>query len=129
MTIVVDASVVLTLWLDPVGSSRLAVRLRGETMHAPNHLPVAVTNVLRRRRNAGLLTPRAAEQAFAGVLAMPVQLWPFAVVAQRAWELGPNASSYDAAYLSLAEHLDSPLLTRDARMSRAPGLRCAVEVI
>jgi predicted nucleic acid-binding protein len=30
---------------------------------------------------------------------------------------------------SLAEQLDAPLLTADARLARAPGLRCCVEVL
>jgi predicted nucleic acid-binding protein len=31
--------------------------------------------------------------------------------------------------LVLAEQLDAPLLTGDARLSRAPGIRCPVEVL
>jgi predicted nucleic acid-binding protein len=36
---------------------------------------------------------------------------------------------YDAAYVSLAETLEAPLLTADARIGRAPALRCRVEVL
>ena len=50
-------------------------------------------------------------------------LWP------RAWELRTNLSAYDALYVALAERLDAPLLTADARLARAPGLRCPVEVL
>lgn len=49
-------------------------------------------------------------------------LWP------RAWELRTNLSAYDALYVALAEQLNAPLLTADARLARAPGLRCVVEL-
>lgn len=62
-------------------------------------------------------------------MATPARLWPFAALSERAWELGANASSYDAAYLALAERLDTTLLTRDARLSRALGIRCMSEVL
>jgi len=50
-------------------------------------------------------------------------LWP------RAWELRANLSAYDALDVALAERLGAPLLTADARLARAPGLRCPVEVL
>jgi predicted nucleic acid-binding protein len=45
------------------------------------------------------------------------------------WELRTNLSAYDALYVALAERLDAPLLTADARLARAPGPRCPVEVL
>lgn len=59
---------------------------------------------------------------------MPVRLWPFSALEERAWELGHDASSYDAAYLALAESIAAPLLTRDARLAKVPGARCDIEV-
>jgi len=47
----------------------------------------------------------------------------------RIWDLRENLSSYDAAYVALAELLDAPLLTTDARVGLVPGLPCAVEVL
>jgi predicted nucleic acid-binding protein len=54
---------------------------------------------------------------------MPCRRWP------RAWELRTNLSADDALYVALAEQLDAPLLTADARLAKAPGLRCPVEVL
>lgn len=51
------------------------------------------------------------------------------MLAARAWELGPNLSTYDAAYVALAEHLDATLVTTDARLARAPGPRCTIEFV
>lgn len=128
-TVVIDASVLISLWLDPDNSSVIGQRLQGTTLHAPDHLLVESSNVLRRRHNAGLLSREAADTAFSGLMSAPIRLWPFTSVATRGWQLGANVSSYDAAYIALAERLNAPLLTRDAKLSRAPGIRCAVEVL
>jgi predicted nucleic acid-binding protein len=44
------------------------------------------------------------------------------------WELRDNVMAYDAAFLVLAEALDVPLVTCDARIARAPRHRASVEV-
>ena len=36
---------------------------------------------------------------------------------------------YDALYVALAAALDVPLLTADARLARATGLPCQVELV
>lgn len=38
-------------------------------------------------------------------------------------------TTYDAAYVALAESLDIPLLTRDARLSRSSGHAARIEYI
>ena len=129
MTLVVDASVVVSLWIDPDAAELLPAHVIGHDLHAPDHLLVESVNVLRRRFNAGLLSAAEARAAFAGVQRAPVQLWPFASVAERVWQLGSNVSSYDGAYVALAERLGSPLLTRDRRLAHAPGIRCPVTLV
>jgi predicted nucleic acid-binding protein len=47
----------------------------------------------------------------------------------RCWELRENLTPYNAAYAALAEALETVLITADARLSKAPGLMCRVEVI
>ena len=84
--------------------------------------------MLRRRRNRGHLSDGEAALAFQGFWTLPIQLWPLQVLADRTWQLGHNLSSYDAAYVALAEHLHAPLLTADARLARASGPTCAIEV-
>jgi len=46
----------------------------------------------------------------------------------RVWELRHNLTAYDAIYVALAEALDAPLLTRDARMAEAVGHRATVQL-
>ncbi len=49
-------------------------------------------------------------------------------LAEAAWELRSAVTFYDALYVVLAATLDVPLLTADARLARAPGLPCQVEL-
>ena len=121
---------ILTLLIDPgPAGDALGRRLGAATMIAPDLLPHEVANVLRRRRNGGLLSSAEAELAHDELLALPIELWPWQPIADRAWLLGANLPSYDAAYVALAETTGAPLLTRDRRLARAPGVECAVEII
>jgi len=47
----------------------------------------------------------------------------------RMWELRTSMTSYDAAYVALAEGLPAVLLTCDGRLSRAHGHRATVELL
>lgn len=127
--IVVDASAVVSLLIDP-GSVAVAIaaRLQGAVLLAPAVLPFEVANVLRRRRNRGLLSRAEAALAHAGMLELPIDLWPWEVLAARAWQLGDNLTSYDASYVALAEETAATLVTRDKRIAGAPDIRCAIEV-
>lgn len=127
--LVVDASAVVSLLIDPGDAGdAIAGRVQDATLLAPALLPFEVANVLRRRRNPGLLSAAEASLAHGELLTLPVDLWPWEAFAGRAWELGDNFSSYDAAYVALAEHCDAALVTRDRRIAAAPGARCRIEV-
>lgn len=47
----------------------------------------------------------------------------------RVWELRENLSAHDATYVALAEALESPLVTADGRLARAPGPQCTITVV
>jgi predicted nucleic acid-binding protein len=60
---------------------------------------------------------------------LPIQRWPSAgPLRRRAFQLRDSVSAYDAAYVVLAEALDCPLLTRDARLARSSGHNARIEV-
>ena len=85
-------------------------------------------SVLRRLVLAEKLPEGHALQALATADRLGLRRHPSRSLWPRAWELRTNLSAYDALYVALAERLDAPLLTADARLARAPGLRCHVEV-
>ncbi len=126
MTIVVDASVVVAALVDsgPDGSWSESVLL-GEPLAAPHLLQVEVAGVLRRAALAGDISADVASLAHADLLSLHVELVPYEPFAARIWELRDNVTPYDAWYVALSEALGASLATLDARLTKAPGPRCA----
>jgi predicted nucleic acid-binding protein len=128
--LVVDASALVTLLLEPgPRGERSAALVSSGDLHAPALLPFEVANVLRRLRLAGRLSAAEATVAGQDAARLPIELWPFEVVADRVAALGDAATAYDASYVALAEHLDATLVTADRRLAAAPGLACPVELV
>lgn len=127
--VVCDASALVTVLLDSGGDGIwIAARLSGAELCAPNLLPFECANIFRRHELSGLVSADQAAQAHADLLDLPIDFFPYETVAQRVWELRRNLTSYDAAYVALAELLDAPLITLDRRLLTAPGIACEVEV-
>ena len=103
--------------------------LRDQALAAPELIDLEVASVWRRQVMAGQLEARRADLAVADLLALPLQRIPHRQLLTRCWELRENLTTYDAAYVALAELLDVVLVTGDKRLSRSPGLRCRVQVI
>jgi predicted nucleic acid-binding protein len=128
--IVIDASALAPALGDDGPDGDLArARLNGEALAGPELIDLEVSSVLRRLVLAGHLPLRRAELALTDLVALPLRRVPHRPLLSRCWELGDNLTTYDAAYVALAEALGVTLLTSDARMSQAPGLRCEVEVL
>ena len=127
--IVCDASAVLAVLLDSGRDGQWATaRLADADLFAPTLLPYECSNVIRRAELSGAISADQAAQAHADLLDLAVDLWPYDVLATRAWELRANLSSYDAAYVALAERLGGRLVTLDQRILRAPGITCSVSI-
>ena len=87
-------------------------------------MPFEVANVLRRAELAGDVSAETAALAHDDLRQLQVRLVGYEPLADRVWELRERVSAYDASYVALAELLDVPLATLDAKLSRAP--RCRV---
>jgi predicted nucleic acid-binding protein len=128
--LVVDASVLaVALTDDGRDGDRARRRLRGEHLAAPELVDLEVTSVLRGRLSGGHLDLRRAEVALVDLVDLPLQRAPHGPLLKRCWQLRPNLTVYDAAYVALAEALDADLLTADSRLAKAPGPRCRIEVL
>lgn len=128
--IVVDASVLAVALGDDGADGEVArAAVAGRTLTAPELLDLEVLSVWRRHVAAGLLTPGRAGLAIADLRAIPIRRASHRPLMDRCWELRQTVTAYDAAYIALAEALAVPLLTADARLSRAPGLRCQVDLL
>lgn len=130
--IVVDAGVVVTaLTDDEHDGETLRTRLLDDgDLHAPHLIDLEVAAVLRRLvLFDGTLSTERALAALDDLVDLPISRYPHGPLLRRAWELRENVRPYDAAYVALAEALGVVLLTVDGRLSRAPGLTCAVELV
>jgi predicted nucleic acid-binding protein len=123
--LVVDATFVVSALVDRGREGTWADGLLdSDALAAPHLMPAEVANILRRAVASNELTADAASLAHADLLALRIELFPYDPFAARVWELRDNVTCYDAWYVALAETLDAPLATLDARLSRATGPRC-----
>lgn len=129
MIVVLDASVVLDLLLRTGAWEAAAATVRGSTLHAPELLDVEVLQVLRRYRLREGLSEERTSQALADFAALRIERHRHAIFLPRIWELHENLTAYDAAYVALAEGLDAPLITRDAKLAGSSGHRAQVELL
>lgn len=128
--IVVDASVVVHALGDDGPDGDIArERLRGERLTAPHLLDLEVLSAWRRLVDAGVLDASRLELAVADLLVLRVERVPHGPLLARCWELRPNLTVYDAAYVALAEAVDATVVTADRRLAAAPGPRCPIEVL
>jgi predicted nucleic acid-binding protein len=128
---VVDASVVAGALVrkDAVGIAARK-RIADAASHAPYLIDAEVGNVLRRGERLGHVDDTAARTALAALRNMIDHRYTHnGRIATLAWELRHTISFYDALYVALATMLDMPLLTADVKLSKAPGLSCAVELL
>lgn len=129
--IVPDASLLLEVLLRTPAGVGLESRLFGtrESLHAPHLIDLECAQVIRRLCAGGALSDRRARQALQDLDDLPLVRYPHQPFMPRIWALKDNLSAYDAAYVTLAEVLEAPLLTRDARLARAPGHGAVVELL
>ncbi len=98
------------------------------TLHVPHLFDIEVLHVLRRHSFSGRLSEPRRQLAFDRLSNTRFVRYPHTSLVERIWSLRDNLTAYDAAYVALAEALDAPLVTLDARLASAPGIRAAVEV-
>lgn len=120
-----DASVLVAMLVDggPAGQWATSVLTSAAGLLAPHLALFEAANILRRHEMAEIVTGDQAAQAHADLLDLPIDLWPYDVLARRAWQLRKNLSVYDASSVALAEMTDTTL---DARRARAPNVACVI---
>ncbi len=128
--LVVDASCLYDVLVSGARAEPVRARLASdEDQAAPHLIDAEVLSLIRRDRLRGVLDPTAAEQAVEDLADWPALRYPHAPLLPRAWELRETLRAWDALYVALAEALGATLLTLDARLARARGLACPVEVV
>jgi predicted nucleic acid-binding protein len=124
--IVIDASTaVLALLTD--GAARQL--LMDESVAVPHLVDAEIAHALRGQVARGTMSDRDGARALQAWVHLEVSRFPARGLLARVWELKANLSAYDATCVALAEVLECPMVTADARISRAPGPRCPITVL
>jgi predicted nucleic acid-binding protein len=129
--IVVDASALLEVLLRTPAAATVEQRLFAphQTLHAPHLLDVEVAQVIRRYAANREIDVERGRMALADLADLSLRRYPHDFLLPRIWELRNNLTAYDAAYVALAEALDTSLLTRDRRLAAAPGHHAQIELL
>lgn len=124
--IVVDASAALAGLLND-GPARAL--LSAQQLHAPHLIDSEIASALRRHVAIGQLDAAQGSDTLAAWSLLAVTRYGVHALLGRVWELRHSVSAYDAGYVALAEALGSTLVSADARLARAVGLRCSVTLV
>lgn len=128
--LVVDAGCLFEVVAATRGAELIRERMAEDPeLFAPHLIDVEVFSVIRRHHAAGQLDATAARQAVSDLEDWPGERVGHRLFLARGWELRDKLRGSDAMYVALAEALDAVLLTTDARLGRASGIGCGVEVV
>ena len=129
--IVVDASAVLELLLRTDKGIKVQERVLDpdESRHAPHLIDIEVTQTLRRLVSLRQITAARGKQALEDHGALEIKRAEHKDLLERVWTLRDSVTAYDAAYVVLAEILDAPLVTCDAKLARSHGHKARIELI
>ncbi|MFI6595482.1 type II toxin-antitoxin system VapC family toxin [Nonomuraea sp. NPDC050536] len=118
---IVDSSALVEAYTSSGPDADLLTALESGDLYAPHVLELEFTSVLRGLVLGKKLDPSVAEEARQLFAETWIQLQPVTGLIDRIWELRHNYSPYDAAYVVLAEALELPLLTCDAKLRSEQG--------
>ncbi|MGH7921058.1 MAG: type II toxin-antitoxin system VapC family toxin [Candidatus Dormibacteraceae bacterium] len=93
----------------------------------PEHFYLECAAVLRWRDLHRALPADQIAEAFDELVAGPLHIVDVKGLLPGSWQLRANGTMGDAPYVILARHLDAPLVTVDAPLTRAPGLGVELE--
>ena len=130
MTAVVDCSIVIRVLANRAGDDVLRQRL-ARTLHAPALIDAEISSVIRgltvtTKPNVRIASERA-QQLLDDYAGLRIVRYPMQPLQQRVFALRHNLTAYDAMYVALAEALDVPLLTDDAKFAGASGHHATIE--
>jgi len=128
---VVDASVLAAFYAaDEPRRPQITARLSaGHALYAPAHLDAEVVSALRGMARGNPVLTDAVPGALRHLAGFPIRRMPVAPLLERMWQLCDTVTPNDAAYVALAERLDSSLITCDAKLVAVSGARCSFDLI
>ncbi|HVK20798.1 MAG TPA: type II toxin-antitoxin system VapC family toxin [Actinokineospora sp.] len=125
---VIDASALIEVLIRPTPAADLRKRVLTSTLYAPEVLWLEVLGVTSRMLRHGLVDGEQADRAIGWLINAPITESSHRPLVNRAWELRHSISPHDGAYVALAEELDIPLITCDAKLGGSNSHKAKIEV-
>ncbi len=117
--LVVDASALIDVIIPTERGDAVAAKINGQVLHAPAHVDVEILSALGRLERAGVLPAEQVADLLDLVRRMPLTRHALPGLLGAAWSRRHDTRLTDALYVALAEQLDLPLVTTDARLARS----------
>jgi predicted nucleic acid-binding protein len=119
---VIDASVLVKLFIEEEGSSEAAALLKPtDELFAPDLLWAEVSNIIWKYARRGEVSAGDAKAIVADMLQMPIETESCRELTESALEIAiaTNRTVYDALYLALAIDRQMQMLTADEKLANA----------
>lgn len=92
----------------------------------PEHFQVEALSALRGSYLGRKIDELRLARSTRELMEQRLDVWPTSGLIPRIMQLLHNATTYDAAYIALAEELGCPLVAADSKFSDIPGIQCRV---
>lgn len=127
---VIDASAMVAALTrkDAIGKA-IRVIISDAHTHAPYLIDAEVGHALRSLERRGDVTEDDAVIGLRALRGLIDDRYDHTELLTQAWIVRHTITFYDGLYVALAAVLGMPLLTGDIRLSKAPGLPCAIELV
>ena len=128
---VIDASVFADALLvaGPTGDHARDAVAAEQELHVPEIFSTEVLSAIRGLALAGQISTGRARRAMEQLASVRLERYPIEPFIDRVWELRHNLTVYDAAYVALAEGLETTFVTADQRVAAAAGPRCEIRLL
>jgi predicted nucleic acid-binding protein len=126
--IVIESSAMVDALVDDPANPSLLALLSEEELHAPALLDFEVASALRGHVLGGKLDPLRLDEAVEDFIAFRIERHPMTDLLGHMLDLRDIFTVDDAAYLVLAQALDSPVVSADAKLREATRLGVEVRV-
>ena len=95
----------------------------------PHLFDLEVVSALRRLAMNKQISDEEAIRGLTALNDLSVVRYAHSPFQQRLWGLRQTLTPYDATYVALAEALDAPLITLDAKLARAHGHSAEIQLV
>lgn len=127
--IVVESSAIVDALVDDPANAELLALIADSELHAPSLVDYEVASALRGHVLGGKLADIQLKDATDDFSALRIERYPLSTMMRAALELRDNFTVYDAAYVVLAQALEAPLVTADAKLLEARKAGVDVRVL